>query len=437
MENLFVRVNFNLQPEMFGEVGFEEHDDHGLPFLYWRLQDHACKRHVMEIDSNLEPQRYGRSSDRHFMLASDDLPMFCKTLLTMDGVGNLRDKTELLRGMELWITIGDEVGTTREDSSLSYMSPDDKKAESLDVTTKNAAAHRAGTIDSLRTITESNATIRENRNGSGSPTVIRITAKSPLPEAPSDIDNSRIRKLLEPLRAMYSVGFSYIDAPISERYRHEIQTSLSRARPGIDVRFHVPSSAFEEAMRTFSAEDFALAIQKLRGTLDTLLDFRRCCNSREMMSTIVTGPFAGLSFREAAVKMRCLIWNHLARANLKFHKDIQHVRTAQAWLLRIMDTYIYSQWQPGTHESAMLYYLNAEIWEALDQLGEHTGRPRSDTLQDVVCMLTQALHHEPGNAMLKQELERRQRERRTAEVIEEARKWERDEGRVLSRERIG
>lgn len=436
MENLFVRVNFNLQSTIFGKISLADYHDHGVPFLYWGPKAHACKRHVMEIDSVPEPQRYGHSRDRHFILASDDLPMFCKTLLTMDGVRNLRNETELLRGMELWITIGDEVGTTREDLTPSYMSPDDKKVESLDATTKNAA-HREGAIDSLRTITKSNTAIRENRNGSGSPNVNRITtAESRLPEAPSDIDNSRLRKLLEPLRALYSVGFSYIDAPISERYRHEIQTSLSRARPGIDVRFHVPSSAFEEAMRTFSAEDFALAIQKLRGTLDTLLDFQRCCRSHEMMSNITTGPFAALSFREAAVKMRYLIWNHLARANLKFHRDIQHVRTAQACVLRIMDAYIDSQWQSGTHEFAMIHYLEAEIWEALDQLGEHTGRPRSDTLQDVISMLTHALGHEPGNAMLKQELERRQREKRTAEVIEEARKWERDEGRVLSRERI-
>ena len=430
MDNMFVRFNLNKETTVFETF---ELGDPRPPYLYWGRKDHVCKRHVMEIDVIRDHRRHGRSTKRHFMLASDDLPKICRILLMMDGmyVGSGPGAIKLfLRETELWITIGDEVGTTARTLSLLNMCPDDRKGEFLDAAIKNAAAHLVS------------ATIREKGNGFLSPNADRIiNAKSWLPESPSSIDNARIRKLLEPLRALHSIEFSYIDAPISERYWHEIQRSLSRARPSFQERFQVPVAEFEAAITTFSAENFDLAIQKLRGTLDTLLDFEKWSGELEGKSIVATGPFAGLSLSTAIDQMRYITWNHLARANLEFHSSSRHVRTAQAWVQRIMGTDIYKGGWADMHELAMLFYLKAEVWEALDQLGEHTRRPRSEflieeviqflrgtrshprfeTLAEVIYILRDALHYEPGNAMLKRELERREEEWRMAKEEEATR----------------
>ena len=133
--------------------------------------------------------------------------------------------------------------------------------------------------------------------------------------------------------------------------------------------------------------------------------------------------------------MTHVLWNYLARANLQFPKDLHRVRTAQARTPQFIEMYICEAlWQSHTHPHAraMADYLEAEVWEALDRLGEHNGRPRSDALRDVVNMLTEALEREPDNALLEMRLQRRLKGMETAEIIEQVR-----EGTVLSEERMG
>lgn len=277
--------------------------------------------------------------------------------------------------------------------------------------------------------------------GGGSTTINRIKeAKSRLSQWPTYSDNPRLQRLLEPFRALYSIGCSYIDAPISEQYRLEIFNSLSRAQPSIHDLFPAVSSALEDAIAVNDADNIVLVIQRLKGTLDIMDDLLEHSRDRDINQKVMTGRYTGLRYREAMRKMRCLIWNNLAQANLKFPNDLEHVRTAQKLTLRIIDQCECNDVRlgdlpPGGYEHTNVYYLEAEVWEVLDQLGEHNGRPRSDALGDVVRMLTEALRHEPINAMLKKELQRRLKERTTAEMIEEVREMERDEGKVMKRKR--
>lgn len=123
-------------------------------------------------------------------------------------------------------------------------------------------------------------------------------------------------------------GFSYIDAPISERHRQEIQTSLSRMRPSIHEAFSTLLPVYKEAMTTFGAGHFALAIQKFRRMLD--LCYRlRLLYSRDAPTELATGLLAGLSLEENIGTMPYTSDVALAEAYLKFPKDVQHVRAAQ------------------------------------------------------------------------------------------------------------
>lgn len=420
MENLFIRVN-SVERGPYWQPG-PNGVCNGLPILSKGPKAQACTRHVMEIDLIPRLREYDHHRNHHFIFACHDLSMFCRALRVMDGCYHL--ETKGLLGMELWIIIGDEVGIAGENFVDSNTSTDGRKAEILTAATKNAVASRENPIKHPRSAIERNATVCEDTNGSGSASVNGIKeAKTRLSEPPIPIENPRVRRLLEPFRTVYNVGYSYIDAPISERYWQEIQTSLSRARPSVNDLFSVAYSAFEEGSTTSCVNESALAIHKMRGTLDTLYDFRKYIRDGVHESRkVTTGPYTGFECRKAVEELEYITYNNLARAHLRLHTDLQHVRTAQAWARYIVhyvrDCMLYAALPRDSHELAMAHYQEAEVWEALDQLGEHTGRLHSEALDDVITMLAEALKNEPGNTMLEQELERRREEKKTAETDE-------------------
>lgn len=125
----------------------------------------------------------------------------------------------------------------------------------------------------------------------------------------------------------------------------------------------------------------------------------------------------------------------LAEAYLKSPKDVQHVRAAQALLQPMVNIARDGAGHGDAHECPRVQYLAAEAWEALDQLGGHNGRPRSEAFRDVIQMLTQALQHEPKNPVFQHELKRRQKEKAAADMMEEVREMEKGEGKVQSREK--
>lgn len=236
---------------------------------------------------------------------------------------------------------------------------------------------------------ERNATLGEDAKYDVYALVKLIAGPKPrLSKSPSHVEIPRLWRLLEPLRVLHSIGSPYIDTPISERYRKEIQTSLSRARLSIIELFSLLRSAYAEAMMVFRAGHLLSNAFKRR-------------NHSRIFS--------------------------LARAHLKFSEDVRHVRAAQSLAhqnsqgVSFFDTFL-----DGGHQRAMTCYLKAEVWEALDQLGEHNDDPRcrSEALEDVIGMLTEALQYEPENPTLQQELERRRKEKANAEALENQTKIE-------------
>ena len=393
LENLFVRVNAVTSGPFFDFSALAAKEDHGhllpLPIFINESKVQACTRHVMEID--LFPRSSSVLQERklHFILAADDLPLLCRRLLWTDVI--YTDKIGILQQTELWIIVGDEVL-----NASAY----EKSAECLNAATKNASASRGErpTYRSRKAI-EGSACTGEETNSN------RIN-KFKLSRPSSPFSKPQLRRLLEPLRALHSIGSSYIDAAIGKRYRKEIQTSLFRARPGIQDLFPILVSAYEEAMATFEAGYYTLAVQQLRGTLDIWNEITYLYTA-DVSTKLATGPFAGSMLQRALRNMRYDLYKALIRALLTDCEYVQRKGVGKILAERILESYSRKDhWGQKRYDTTALALLVAEMWEVLDQLGVHDGRPTSQTLRIVISMLTGALQHEPSNTTLPQVLKR-------------------------------
>ena len=261
MENLFVRVNTVTPGPFFQPGAFEAFGDSGyaLPVCSDSSKVLACTRHVIEIDLIPDSLSSARRRNRHLIIACDDLPLFCRYLLSCLLTKGELDEGQMelmLQRLELWIIVGDEVM-----NPLTY----DKSAHFPNAATKNATASREGPTKIPRMALERGAAFEGERHDVRKTVVNGIREpRSKVSETPSLFSDRRLRRLLDPLRALHSIGFSYIDAPISERHRRELQTRLFRARPSIHEVFPTLLPVYKEAMTTFRAGDFALAIEKFR-----------------------------------------------------------------------------------------------------------------------------------------------------------------------------
>ena len=413
LENLFVRVN-SVTSGPFSKIsGFAANGDHGhlspLPIFSNGSKVQACTRHAMEIDLFPCSSSVWQERNLHFLLAADELPLLCRHLLWTDRIDTGR--IGILQQTELWIIIGDEVL-----NAPTY----DESAECLNAATKNASASRGeGPAKISRKAVEGSGYTGEETNWNGIARGSGTTGdKFKLSGPPSLINTPRLRRLLEPLRALHSIGSSYIDGPISERYREAIQTSLFRSPPSLQDLFPILVSAYEEAMTTFRAGYFTLAVQQLRGALD-IWNGLTYMYTADSSTKLATGPFAGLMLQQALGSIRYDLFKTLVRAYLIDCEDVQRKGAAKNLTRRIFASYTRKdQWGRGPHEKAMIMSLLVETLDALDQLGVHKDRPRSQVLQLVIAVLTKALQYDPTNTTWQQELERRQKEKAVAETLE-------------------
>ena len=413
LENLFVRVN-SVTSGPFSKISaFAANGDHGhlspLPIFSNGSRVQACTRHVMEIDLFPCSSSVWQERNLHFILAADELPLLCRHLLWTDKSDTGR--IGILQQTELWIIVGDEVlNAATYEMSVEY----------LNAATKNASASRGEEPANMsrRAVEGSACTGKEtnwNRIARGGGTT---GDKLKLSGPRSLINTPRLRRLLEPLRALHSIGSSYIYAPISERYREMIQISLFRARPSLQDLFPILVSAYEEAMTTFRAGCITLAVQQLRGTLDIWNELTYMYTA-DSSTKLATGPFAGFMLHRALGSIRYDLFKTLVRAYLIDCGDVQRKGAAKNLTRRIVASYSRKdQWGRGPHEKGMVFSLLVETLETLDQLGVHKDRPRSHILQAVIAVLTKALQYDPTNTAWQEELKRKQKEMAVAETLE-------------------
>ena len=386
----------------------------------------------MELSVNSMPRSESHHKDRHSIVACNDLPTFCKLLVAHeDRDHRLRDRGDSLLLTELWIIIGDEVGTIGGQSEGLETHTIGHPKELLTAAMKNDTACHVFADETSGAVDESKGLSCQYMKGNRRLGVNRIeAAKSGCAQRPTYVDNSRLQSLLEPLRLLYNVGNVYIDAPISGQYWLEIFTTMSGAQPKSHVLFAAVFTALDEAIAIYESGDMAFAIPKLKWVIDTMKDTWEHCGKEVHSTVVMTGRYTGLMHWFAFRKMTCLIWDKLARASLTFSKDPQQVRTAWKLTQEISHEcrcyYLGCKDEEAEHDN--VYLLMTMVWEALDQLGEYNDVPRSHALLVIVRSLRFAVSQEPDNAMLEKEFQRKLKEMEEAERLEGIRKTESDKG---------
>ena len=191
MENLFIRVNFSRSATAAWLSSITDLMGEEL-FLSRSLHSQACTRHIMEIDF----VEHVPDNDFSHIIACENLPIFCKTLLAANRACFYENSIALFWEMELRVFIGDEVDSTRDEAAISKTS---NLTTPLSAAAKSAAIHHEIPIENLYTATTRDATVRERSHSSRSPGVDAFADTKFRPsEPPILINNSRLLRLLEP-----------------------------------------------------------------------------------------------------------------------------------------------------------------------------------------------------------------------------------------------
>ena len=309
---------------------------------------------------------FSNQGNSHFFITNySELPAFCRSLL-QTGYHNEGS----LASLKLRLIIGDEVGI------------DGDRAEEYEITESCGVteSYPCGRDSSI----EGSLARRQNK---------------------IDTTSSRVRKLLEPFRQLHSIRDPQIIGPLSEQYKVEIVAQLSKSPPSSQHLFDHVLTTSGEATNTFDSGDFARSIPELKNTLDELADVPYL-DREDACERIIIGPYAGCTIRDAYKDIEFTVWTKLAWACFKTRDVNTADILAMVSIGRFVDVQsehrIFSQ---RGHDIAMLYYLESQIWEEPDCVGY-----RSHCLGDVIELLVKGLRHEPGNDLLKRELEKRELE---------------------------
>ena len=383
-ENLLVRVSScgrTLSADVFGGTG----GGHAVPILASRHHAKRFTRHVMEL---IMLRDYEASFDGHpfrsencFVIASDDLPQFCWALLVKnvqwdEALSRLALAIEIRRDIDT--PTAQEKATTESQNELEGQGCNDDGV-GLE---GNAATNAIIPIDRVQTSTKCTET--------------------------------QTRRLLEPFRRLHSVQAVHIEGPIIEQYRARLLASMRGPGPNDQELFDAASAMLGDALITYDTGDVSSAVTKMKYTLDTIEDNIRIT---------LQGPHPPPPLSDAYEEMKITIWAKLGWASLKNRENLEDVMDARSYVETIIWTCVdedgeYWNAPPMGHKVAMVFYMWANVCEALDDLEYYSLSCRSYCLAEVVMYLCEGLRHEPGSKFLEQQLRRREEELRSAEEVE-------------------
>lgn len=339
-------------------------------------------RHAMEISMFREcASPYDRRSclghaEHCFIMASDDLPVFGLILL----LKNVNLDAQALSGLTLTVEI-------RHDMDVSVIQGE-------------AVTENRNNVED-EAYNKSEAKFQEKATTGG------IIPKNRLQSNTKPTDH-QIRRLLEPLRRLHSLEAVYIEGPVTEKYKAPLIASMCGPEPSDQDLFDAVLAMFEDAEITDETGDLSSAITKMKDTLDTMKDYKET-QARSYKSSPLWN---------AREEMQFNLETNLGWASLekKTHAD---VRDAEDIVKTLLWSYIAGSYAHMAHDVAMVYYLWAIIWEALDAFGDHDSTCRSSSLKLLITFIQEGLRHEPGNMMLEQQLRRREVELQNETEVED------------------
>lgn len=352
MNSLLVYINCGRDPIVYDYICHLE------SILAKEVKTQRSEKHAMKIELLSEGDISSGNGEYHIVVTCNELPALCTGLLLME-----RDLPGSLSSKELRLVISDKVG------------PDGARAEDG----KAREGHA----------------VSEGYSAGGHPSI-----EESLPSKNSAIGTTspRVRRLLEPLRRLHSLIDPQIIGPFPDKYSAEVIADISKPPPSDQDIFDRVLVSCGKGLRKFGSGEFFASITEFRNTLDELEDARDL-NKLDEHSEIIAGPHAGLNIWEAYEEVQFTVSTMLIRAYL----ETGDVDIAENWRTLTVRNYVDNQ-LPGGHSIVMLFHLKFQIREERERMGVRNRVCRFEYLRGVVGTLREGLWHDPGNALLAQEL---------------------------------
>ena len=383
-ENLLVRANsirktISAHNFEFAGVGYS------VPILACGEHAKQFRYHIMEISMLREHEPYlfhvdeMDFSETCLIFASDDLPRFCWVLL--------KNRGEWLSQLTLAVEI-------RHDNDVSTL----QGRTSMDTRTDLGGDANIEYGFQLEDQAATGDTVAQTRTWNSSKTT-----------------DFQIRRLLEPFRSLHSLQGVHIEGPLAKGYKSPLIASMCAQEPSDEELFDTVYAGYEDAILTYETGDLSSAVNKMKNILDVMKDYKEIG---------ISGIDEDFPPWDAFKPMRLTLWRYLGWASLSKRGNHTDVWKAYRYVQWILVTYVSADWEnqnipPMGHEIAMVFFLWAKVWEALDDLGEHDTVQRSDCLKEIIFYIEEGLRHEPGNGLLTQKLMKRKNELQNARYIKD------------------
>ena len=346
---------------------------------YWRSIPAKVRhrpRHAMKVEILFDGEPLKDCKEPQFIIACNDLPAFCRSLLCQKQYFSGASPFLKLR-----LFIRDEVGIHGSRTN------EDEVTESRDFTEDDTAARDPS-----------------------------ITGVFPRRNNKSDTMSPRVHRLLESFRRLHSIRDPQIVGPISKTYKAEIIAEMSKPLPRNQHLFAHMLTIFRSAMNNFGSIDYASSVPELKNTLNEL---REAWKPDIEDTMIVKGPYAGFTIGEAYKSMQFALETRLAWASVK----TGDIHTAQIWRTEILPLYLgssdWEEWEkvaPRGYKIGMVFYLQSQLIQGCNHnhrmgcCADGAGHARFYYLDDAIQALKRGLQYEPANRLLREELQKLERE---------------------------
>ena len=397
-----------------GLVG--KYDGYSVPILAAYERAHKFTRHTMEFVM-LREDTLSDGSDlvaHSFVITGDDLQGFCYILLRL----NAFSRTRLDQ-----VTLAIEVFSERDAAIAAPYEKDNALIDGEDPLRGNCSIEATTSTKDDDLIPSKMPIVWRAPTEEGALTLDQ--AINPRKHATSVFSSPRVLKLLEPLHKLHSLHGVYIEGPIGDDDKTALLFSMLGLPPSDLKMFDVLLSKFEDAMSTYDTGDQEAGSIKLELTLDTIKD-QMSSRKRDWGGNDVIpqgAPYAGYTVRNAQRDIQVQVYTKLAWRFLEIWTT-PHARAAKRFANMILgdrsDPNSYWQLPAKGNEAAMAFYLAAH---ATDAQGKLKDIPRLESLESVVRFLQLALQHEPGNLIVKQEMEKKEDELKLLKALQKGPKY--------------
>ena len=398
-ENNLIRVK-SYGFRLAEQVPHHHSEGHAMTILASGKRAKTFSRHAVELVISRWDLRQ-RWKDTYwnqdcFIIAGDDLPRLCHTLLVLNASEDLE-----IRLNQLALTIkvfGEDVTAPNLPRKAGLTLPSEKRSMAGETPSEDSSSKMAG--ESFLSDVSSK---REAPNEEQFSKVCQATSHGK--DTKTTHSSPRVLRLLEPLRELHSLYGLSIEGPIGEDYKSLLLHDMMGPPPTDEEMFGTLLRNFEDTLTADESGDPDSAFEKFKIALDTVnVQGKTRPEDWYGSAKIQTGPYTGRTVDEADDDPQM--------------QDPVRARDYVDLIIGLSGgTDFFFQMPPLGHDIATLFHL---IARSCDMINLHCrGVSHHTRLEDTAYYLKEGLRHEPGNPVLGEYLKHVQDELLIAQEFEE------------------